>query len=146
MTLAARPVVLSIAMITGAVVAHFMWPMSTDVHAQQARVFELRTYTVADGKVDLLNKTWTSQRLPTIFAKHGMTNVGYWIPTDEPRSKDTMIYILGHASRDAAVKSWSAFREDPAFQTLRAEEARLGLKVSKVESVFMSATQYSEIR
>jgi len=39
--------------------------------------------------------------------KHGMTNIGYWVPTDEPRSKNTLIYILAHASREAAKKSWT---------------------------------------
>ena len=54
-----------------------------------------------------------------IFEKHGMDNVGYWVPTDSPASANTLIYILAHDSRDAATKSWAAFREDPEWLAVR---------------------------
>src|SRR5688572_32872414 len=40
-----------------------------------------------------------------IFEKHGMENVGYWLPADAPASSNTLIYILAHDSRDAATRS-----------------------------------------
>ena len=35
--------------------------------------------------------------------------------TDDPLKKDTLIYVVKHASREAAAKSWDAFRKDPAW-------------------------------
>jgi hypothetical protein len=108
-------------------------------------VFELRTYTVADGKVDGLSAEFRT-RVTKMFAAHKMTGVGYWIPQDEPRSKDTLIYVLEHPSREAAAKAWEAFRNDPNIKLLREEEEKAGVKVTKVESVFMTPTEYSPIK
>src|SRR5579871_5932443 len=77
-------------------------------HAQDTRVFELRTYTCNEGKLhDLLTRF--RDHTMTIFARHGMTSIAYWVPQDEPRSKNTLIYIIAHASRDAAKKNWQEF-------------------------------------
>src|SRR5262245_25673582 len=82
------------------------------VHAQtKGRVFELRTYTAPDGKLGDLHKRFREHTLK-IFEKHGMTNVGYWMPEDAPLSQNTMIYLLAHPSREAAMKSWSEFAND----------------------------------
>ena len=43
---------------------------------QQMQVFELRTYTAAEGKHDDLLARFRDHTL-RIFEKHGMTNVGY---------------------------------------------------------------------
>ena len=50
-----------------------------------------------------------------LFEKHGMTNIGYWVPTDGERAKNTLIYVLAHESRAAAEKSWDGFRTDPEW-------------------------------
>src|SRR5215207_9044761 len=77
----------------------------------KSRVFEIRTYTTEPGKLPDLLKRFRNHTTK-LFEKHGMTNIGYWVPTDEPRSKDTLIYVLAHNSRDAATKSWNGFRGD----------------------------------
>ena len=75
-----------------------------------------------------------------------MTNIGYWTPADEPRSKDTLIYILAHPSREAAKKAWDAFRTDPEWKKVQAESEAAGRIVLKVESVFLEATDYSKLK
>ena len=75
-------------------------------------VFELRTYHAAPGKLDALHSRFRDHTLE-IFKKHGMHSVGYFAPTDEPLSKNTLIYILSFPSRDAAKKSWDAFSALP---------------------------------
>ncbi len=85
-----------------------------DAEAQGRKVFELRTYTSPEGKLNDLLARFRNDTL-RIFEKHGMDNVGYWVPTDAPASTNTLIYILAHDSRDAATKSWAAFREDPEW-------------------------------
>lgn len=109
------------------------------------RVFEIRTYTTHEGKLKDLHARFRNHTLK-LFEKHGMTNVGYWSPTDEPLSKNTLIYIISHKSRDAAKKSWDAFRADPEWQKVRAASEAAGPIVVKVDSVFMDATDYSPLK
>jgi hypothetical protein len=75
-----------------------------------------------------------------------MDNVGYWLPTDAPASSNTLIYILAHDSRDAATKSWAAFREDPEWKGVAERTQANGPIVSKVESVFLEATDFSPLK
>jgi len=132
------------------------------------RIFEMRMYTVEDGKVELLSRVFR-EHVTKMFARHGMTNVAYFIPKEEPRcstfspkgtilspafdnstcqwSKDTLIYILGHESRSAADRNWASFRKDAGgMKNFREEYNRAGVKVMKIESVFMDAAQYSALK
>ena len=105
-------------------------------------VYELRTYTTEEGKLqDLL--TLFSDHAIRLFVKHGMTHVGYWVPQDAPRSENTLIYIVAHDTREAAQASWGAFREDPEWQRVSAEAQADGRIVANIESVFIEATDFS---
>lgn len=110
-----------------------------------SRVFEVRTYTAAPGKFDALNKRFRDHTV-RLFTKHGMTHVGYWIPADPPLSENTLIYVLAHSSREAAKKSWDAFRSDPDWIKARDESQKDGSLTTKVESVFLNPTDYSPIK
>ena len=145
------------------------WQPGTPVQAQaDQRVFEIRMYTVEDGKVDALSRVFRDN-VTQMFARHGMTNVAYFIPQEDPQcatagadftirapvfdygpcewSRDTLIYILGHASRAAAEENWASFAQDEAgMRSFREDYARAGVKVMKIESVYMDATEYSELR
>jgi hypothetical protein len=120
---------------------------SRDVgYAQSAnRVFEIRTYTTHPGKLDALNARFRNHTV-TLFQKHGMTNVGYWTPLDAPMAENTLIYVLAHSSREAAKKSWDAFRKDPDWVKARTESEAQGPIVAKLESVFLTPTDYSAIK
>lgn len=118
----------------------------TPVFAQGAgKVFELRTYTTPEGKLADLHNRFRSHTL-RIFQKHGMTNVVYWRTLDEPASKNQLVYVLSHSSREAAKKSWDAFRNDPEWQKVNKESQVNGPIVSKVDSVFLEATDYSPMK
>lgn len=116
-----------------------------DAHAQGRKVFELRTYTSPEGRLDDLVARFRNDTL-RIFEKHGMENVGYWLPVDAPASGNTLIYILAHDSRDAATKSWAAFREDPEWRAVTERTQANGPIVSKVDSVFLEATDFSPLK
>ena len=75
-----------------------------------------------------------------------MTSVGYFAPTDEPLSKNTLIYILEFPSRDAAKKSWDEFRSDPEWQKVQKESEVDGKLTTKVESVFTEPTDFSPLK
>ena len=122
------------------------WHGTSVAQAQAAnRVYELRTYTAPDGKLPDLNARFRNHTM-RIFQKHGMTNVGYWVPQDAPAKDNTLIYIISHASRDAAKKSWADFAADPEWKKVSAESQVNGRIVAGVVSVFMDATDYSPIK
>src|SRR5215467_2713750 len=78
-------------------------------NAQSKRVFELRTYTAPEGKLDALQARFRDHTR-RIFDKHGMTSVGYWVPQDAPDSQNTLIYIISHKDRETAKANWAAFQ------------------------------------
>ena len=80
------------------------WIMKTNPAeaASSGRVFEMRTYTTHPGKLDALNARFRNHTTK-IFEKHGMENIGYWVPVENPDNK--LIYIIAHQSREAAAKS-----------------------------------------
>jgi len=109
------------------------------------RVFEMRTYTTLDGRLDAL-LTRFRDHTTKLFEKHGMTNIGYWVPQDAPLSKNTLIYVLAYPSREAAKKSWDAFRTDPVWQKAQKESEASGKIVDHVVSVFMNPADFSKIK
>ncbi|HRJ19777.1 MAG TPA: NIPSNAP family protein [Bryobacteraceae bacterium] len=113
--------------------------------AQSNRVFELRTYYTLPGRLPNLLARFRDHTVK-LFEKHGMTNVGYWVPADAPGSENTLIYVLAHASRDAAKRSWDAFRTDPAWLKARAESEKDGKIVDKVEAVYLNPVDFSALR
>ena len=115
-------------------------------YAQPAgRVFEIRTYTTHPGKLDALNARFRDHTLK-LFKKHGMENVGYWVPQDAPLAGNTLIYILAHPSREAAKQSWDAFRKDPDWIAARTASEAAGPIIVKLDSVFVNATDYSPLK
>lgn len=116
------------------------------VSAQDSgRVFELRTYTTMEGRLEAL-KARFRDHTTKLFERHGMTNIGYWVPADAPRSQNTLIYILAHKSREAAAKSWAAFRSDPEWKKAQSESEASGKIVEKVESVYLTPTDFSKMK
>ncbi|MEX1197616.1 MAG: NIPSNAP family protein [Pseudohongiellaceae bacterium] len=105
-------------------------------------VFELRTYTSTPGNLDALLSRFRDHTM-RIFEKHGMTNVGYWVPTDPELADDTLIYVLRHESRARADAAWQAFVSDPEWQEVAEESNANGPILDNVERVFMQATDFS---
>ncbi len=107
-------------------------------------IYELRIYRCNPGKLpDLLARF--RDHTCKLFEKHGITNIGYWVPTKpEDGAEDTLIYILKHPSRDAAKASFAAFGKDPDWQAARqASEANGKILRQPPESIFMKTTDYS---
>lgn len=109
------------------------------------RVFELRTYTAPEGKLGELQARFRNHTV-RIFEKHGMTNVGYFVPQDAPASQNTLIYILAHKDREAAKQSWAAFQKDPDWVKARTESEANGRLTTQVLSVFMDPTDFSQMK
>jgi NIPSNAP len=112
--------------------------------AEDSRVFELRTYVTHPGKLPNLLTRFRDHTCK-LFEKHGMKNIGYWVPTDPAKGADnTLIYVIAHKSRDAAKASWAAFVADPDWQAAaKASEAGGKILAAKPGAVFMTTTDYS---
>jgi hypothetical protein len=116
------------------------------VASAEGRVFELRVYTANEGKLEEL-KARFRDHTTAIFKKHHMEVVGYWSPqSDDPKSKDTFIYILAHPSREAATQNWKDFNADPEWVKAKADSEKNGLLVKKVDSTFMDALPFSPMK
>lgn len=109
------------------------------------RVFEIRTYTAEDGKLDDLLARFRDHTCK-LFEKHGMTNIGYWVPQDKPKSKNTLIYVITHESREAAKKNWADFQSDPEWQQAKADSEAAGKLVNHVESIYANPTDFSPLK
>ena len=122
------------------------WHGAAVAQAQAAnRVFELRTYTAPEGKLPELQARFRDHTR-RIFEKHGIKNVGYWVPQDAPAKDNTLIYIISHESREAAKKSWSALGADPEWQKVAKESQMNGKIVAGITSVYMDPADYSPIK
>jgi hypothetical protein len=133
--------------LTAAFVAGFLArDLVPATHAQEgARVFELRTYTAPEGKLENLHARFRDHTM-RIFRRHDMKSVGYFRPQDAPLSQNTLIYVLEHPSREAAKKNWDAFRNDPEWKKVASETQANGPIVANVQSVFMTPTDYSPMK
>ena len=110
----------------------------------QSRVYELRTYTCNEGKLEALKARFRDHTI-RIFQKHGIESVAYWVPQGE-KSSNTLIYIVTHASVEAAKKNWAEFVADPEWKKVDAESNANGRIVQKIESVFMDPTDFSKLK
>jgi len=109
------------------------------------RCYELRTYTTAEGRLDALHKRFRDHTCG-LFEKHGMTLIGFWTPTEGEQAKNTLIYLLAFPSREHRDASFKAFRDDPVWKKAKEESRVDGPIVTKVESVFLTPTDYSYLK
>jgi hypothetical protein len=105
-------------------------------------VYELRIYHTYEGKLDDLLRRFRDHTMQ-LFEKHGIKNVAYWTPTDEPLKGKTLVYMLAHPSREAATANWQAFRDDPDWQSVRDKSEANGKLVEKIDSTFLTLTDFS---
>jgi hypothetical protein len=115
--------------------------------AADTRLFEMRTYVAAPGRLEALNARFRDHTL-ALFTKHGIENIAYWtVAEGEPGADNTLIYLIAHRSRESARESFDAFRADPAWvQAKEKSEEQAGGSLTApggVTSVLMKPTPYS---
>jgi hypothetical protein len=123
--------------------AFLLAAMLSTASAADTRCYELRTYHVAPGKMEALHKRFREHTLK-LFAKHGMTSLGYWERLDkEGKPENKLTFLLSYPDRDAREKAWKGFSADPEWQVAyKASEAN-GPIVTKAENPYLTATDYS---
>lgn len=120
-------------------------PETTEGKSMQ-KAFELRIYHTHPDRMPALEKRFKDHTIK-LLEKHGMKLVGFWKPVPAPEGGDTiLIYLVEHASREAADKSWDTFRKDPDWLKARADSEKDGPIVKKVDVQWWASTPYSAIR
>ena len=109
--------------------------------AKDTRFYEMRVYYAAPGKLDALNARFRDHTTK-LFAKHGMTNVGYFVPVGDNKD-NKLVYFLAYPSKEAREKSWKDFVADPDWMKAKADSEKDGKLVDKVETKYFTATDYS---
>jgi hypothetical protein len=113
-----------------------------DAERTSTTVYELRVYHAYEGKLDDLLRRFRDHTM-ALFEKHGIKNVAYWTPTDEPLKGKTLVYILEHPSREAARANWKAFQDDPEWQSVRDKSEANGKLVINIDSTYLALTEFS---
>ena len=107
-----------------------------------AEIYELRTYTAHEGKMEGLLARFRDHTTK-IFESHGMKNIGYWLSEgDDPK----LVYLISHKDRETAKANWKAFGKDPKWTSAKDASQVNGKLVKKVESVFLNPTDFSKLR
>jgi hypothetical protein len=105
------------------------------------RVYEMRVYHAMPGKLDALNARFRDHTVK-LFEKHGLSNVGYFVPVGENKD-NKLVYWISAPSKEARDKSFKVFGADPDWKKAAAESEKDGKLVAKVESTLLTATDYS---
>ena len=110
---------------------------------EKGPIYELRTYTTAPGKLDVLVNRFRETNVP-LFEKHGIKLIGAWTPYEADDLGDRLVYIVSFSDRDAAKVAWKAFLDDPEWKSVFGKEKEThGNVVIKGESVFLRPTDFN---
>jgi hypothetical protein len=110
---------------------------------RDTRFYEMRVYYAAPGKLDALNARFKNHTTK-LFEKHGMTNVGYFVPAGTNK-ENKLVYFLSYPSKEAREAAWKAFAADESWKTAKAESEKDGKLVDRVVQKFLTVTDYSPL-
>jgi hypothetical protein len=118
-----------------------------------AGFFELRVYTALPGKRDALAARF-ARHTAAIYARHGITNVGYWIPQQSVpamniSAENTFIYMRAYPSREERDRRLKARGADPEFNEVvtQAEQNPQTRLIERIDNVDMIPNgSYTAIR
>ncbi len=107
---------------------------------EKSRLYELRTYHAEPGKLDALLTRFRDHTCK-LFEKHGMTNVGYWVPVDN--RDNLLVYLLTYPDMEARDAAWKGFLADEDWKKAAAASEVNGKLVGKIDEAFLASTSFS---
>ncbi len=113
-----------------------------EARAEGDRLFQLLVYHAVPGKVPALEARFRTAT--QLFARHDLDVLGYWVPVEGARFRDTFVYLVAHRDRAEAKRRWDAFHADPAFQEYVKDEAAEKL-IESVDSGYMRPSDFSAL-
>ncbi len=110
----------------------------------ESKVYQLRTYFTAPGKLDVLLDRFEATNLE-LFGRHQIELIGAWTAADES-VEPRLTYLVRFPSKEAGEAAWEAFGNDPEWQQVFGDEKDThGTVVTKVETVYLAPTDYSPV-
>jgi len=106
---------------------------------KEPRVFELRTYTLNEGKRDAFAAV-VRDTATKLYAKHGITPQGFFVPTDA--KANTFYSLLLHDNMAARTASWEKLRADPDAVTML-DKLKADKLVAGAQEIFLNETDYT---
>jgi len=100
-----------------------------------SRYFELRIYYCNPGKLEALQQRFQNHTT-RLFEKHGMENIGYWVPVKN--DGNALYYILAYPDKHAQRKSWESFQADPEWKEVLANSEKGGKIIDSIATIFMN--------
>lgn len=85
----------------------------------ESTIYELRQYSIMPGRFDVALERF-QHRLPTIFARHGIRNVGRWT-VSAGAAGPGFAYMMAYADLAERERVWSGFYVDDEWWQMRAE-------------------------
>jgi len=110
----------------------------------QIGLYELRTYTAAEGKMAALDARFRDHTI-NLFKRHGMTPIAFFHPVVAPGqpADNRLFYLMGYKDRATRDAQWIAFADDPEWKQVYADSQKNGSLTSKIENIFLTTTDYS---
>ncbi|MGC1240487.1 MAG: NIPSNAP family protein [Chryseosolibacter sp.] len=102
---------------------------------KDSRYFEMRTYHCNENKRPDLIRRFQDHTL-RLFEKHGIANIGYFIPTDP--NNNSLTFILAYPDQASREVRWNNFANDPEWKEAHKKSEANGPLVARVDQVFMN--------
>ncbi|MCX6020188.1 MAG: NIPSNAP family protein [Chloroflexi bacterium] len=106
-------------------------------------IYEYRVYQVVPGKLAALNARFAEITLQ-LFAKHGLTVVGFWEPVLGGRTNE-LHYMLSFQDLADREKAWASFGADPEWRAAVRETEAAGPLLETMYTTIMRPTAYSPL-
>jgi hypothetical protein len=120
--------------------AHRFAFAADDKPAVDTRLYELRHYKAAEGKLNDLHDLIRNDALKAM-AKTAIAPVGFWTPKENPGGD--MLILLSYPDKEGREKANATLRADEEFKkALEAKEAN-GKLTAKMDSFLLKTTDYS---
>jgi hypothetical protein len=112
--------------------------------APDVGIYELRTYTAAEGKMAALDARFRDHTID-LFKRHGMMPIAFFHPIVAPGAPadDRLVYLMGYKDRATRDAQWTQFANDPEWKQVYADSQKDGSLTSKIENAFFTAADYS---
>ncbi|REG78256.1 NIPSNAP protein [Algoriphagus antarcticus] len=112
---------------------------------QASGIFQLRTYTCYDGKLENLI-TRFKEHTQDLFEKQGLKNYPYWMTVEKDGSQPKLVYLLGAKDQASFDAGFAAFVKDPEWLKARDASEASGKIVEKVDAVMFKTLPYSPLK
>ena len=107
-------------------------------------ICEMRVYRCLPGRLPNLLKRFENHTLK-IWDKHGIRQAGFFT-TVIGQSNQELTYFLSWESLAEREQKWTAFMNDPAWLTARADSEQDGQIVENIVSQILAPTAFSSVK